>query len=193
MRIKIPAFATGVGLLQIQDALPAAAFSALLFGFTALALLLLGRCRHRAARIAVPLLCVALGFGWAALFAQQRLAEQLPEALEGRDLQLVGVIATLPQRFERGERFEFVVESVEWGNSASGARPAPGNVVPQRVVLSWYRGMHDDEAHEGRAVHPGERWRFTVRLKRPHGNANPYGFDYSVESMQLRKQLIFRC
>src|SRR6185295_5043736 len=27
-------------------------------------------------------------------------------------------------------------------------------------------------------VHPGERWRFTVRLRRPHGLANPHGFDY---------------
>lgn len=180
MRIKIPAFATGVGLLQIQGALPAAAFSALLFGGALLALLVLGRWRHRVRRIAAPLLCVALGFGWAALFAQQRLAEQLPEALEGRDLQLVGVIATLPQRFERGERFEFVVESVEWGDAVNGARQAPGNAVPQRLLLSWYRGMHDDEAHEGRAVHPGERWRFTVRLKRPHGNANPHGFDYEA-------------
>jgi competence protein ComEC len=24
----------------------------------------------------------------------------------------------------------------------------------------------------------GERWRFVVRLKRPHGNVNPQGFDY---------------
>jgi competence protein ComEC len=27
-------------------------------------------------------------------------------------------------------------------------------------------------------LHAGERWRFTVRLKRPHGNVNPHGFDY---------------
>ena len=29
-------------------------------------------------------------------------------------------------------------------------------------------------------LHPGERWRFTVRLRRPHGNANPHGFDYEA-------------
>ena len=29
-------------------------------------------------------------------------------------------------------------------------------------------------------VHPGERWQFTVRLKRPHGLANPHGFDYEA-------------
>lgn len=31
---------------------------------------------------------------------------------------------------------------------------------------------------DGRRVYPGERWRLTVRLRRPHGNANPQGFDY---------------
>jgi competence protein ComEC len=30
------------------------------------------------------------------------------------------------------------------------------------------------------AMHPGERWRLTVRLQRPHGNANPGGFDYEA-------------
>ncbi|MDO8438686.1 MAG: DNA internalization-related competence protein ComEC/Rec2, partial [Telluria sp.] len=29
-------------------------------------------------------------------------------------------------------------------------------------------------------VQPGERWQLTVRLQRPHGNANPHGFDYEV-------------
>ena len=29
-------------------------------------------------------------------------------------------------------------------------------------------------------LHAGERWRFTVRLKRPHGNVNPHGFDYEL-------------
>ena len=29
-------------------------------------------------------------------------------------------------------------------------------------------------------MHPGERWLFTVRLRRPHGHANPYGFDYEA-------------
>ena len=30
------------------------------------------------------------------------------------------------------------------------------------------------------AVHPGERWAFTVRLRRPHGLVNPHGFDYEA-------------
>src|SRR6185436_17774319 len=30
------------------------------------------------------------------------------------------------------------------------------------------------------AVHPGERWAFTVRLRRTHGLVNPHGFDYEA-------------
>ena len=29
-------------------------------------------------------------------------------------------------------------------------------------------------------MQPGERWQLTVRLQRPHGNANEYGFDYEA-------------
>lgn len=180
MRIKIIAFATGVGLLQIQERLPAAALGIFLLGVAALLFFLVAGLRHRAAQGAVLLACVMLGFGWAAWFAQQRLAEQLPEALEGRDVQVVGVVATLPQRFERGERFEFVVEAVEPLELSRGAAQASKITIPQRIMVSWYRGMHDDELYEDHAVHPGERWRFTLRLKRPHGNANPHGFDYEA-------------
>src|SRR5690242_13838985 len=85
--------------------------------------------------------------------------ERLPPALEGRDLAVVGVVASLPAASERGVRFDFDVESAE--------APLPG-----RILLAWY-----DAAAE---VHPGERWSFTVRLRRPHGGVNPHGFDYEA-------------
>ncbi|MES2772248.1 MAG: DNA internalization-related competence protein ComEC/Rec2 [Pseudomonadota bacterium] len=53
-------------------------------------------------------------------------------------------------------------------------------------MLSWYQLRAEDETPAAqynapaRGVHPGERWRLSVRLKRPHGNANPYGFDYEA-------------
>jgi len=174
MRIKILGFATGVGLLQLQERLPEGDVAPALLAGAALLVLLLGRSRQWVARGLVLLACAGLGFGWAAWLAQQRLADQLPEASEGRDIQVVGVVAALPQSFERGERFEFVVESVVGAPRAS---------VPRRIMLSWYHGWHEDEWHDdddGRAVRPGERWRLTVRLKRPHGNANPHGFDYEA-------------
>lgn len=107
---------------------------------------------------------VAAGFGWAATHAHWRMADRLPAAWEGRDIVVTGVVASLPQRFERGLRFHFDV--------TSAADEAP---VPSRLALSWY-DTGDTEA----VLQPGERWRFTVRLKRPHGSANPHGFDYEV-------------
>jgi competence protein ComEC len=192
MRLFALAFAGGVWLLQQQAALPELGWLAVL---AAGALLLFGM-RHRLLKAwttdpeklckavspgtalairrftAAALLSVAataLGFVWAAAFAQLRLADELPVALEGRDIELSGVVAGLPQALERGVRFEFDVEQAAAG-------------VPPQISLAWYRGRddEDDEASPLVPVRAGERWRFTVRLKRPHGNLNPHGFDYEA-------------
>ena len=186
MRSIIVAFACGVGLLQLQGNLPGADVIGALAALALLGLFLVVRREHWAFRLLALFCCVLLGFVWAGWRAQQRLADQLPIAWEVKDIQVTGVIAALPQRFERGERFEFDVESVH----------TKGGVVPGRIMLSWYHAWDEldgsregievsaaseaGEAREARAIHPGERWRFTVRLKRPHGTANPHGFDYEA-------------
>src|SRR5207247_1368736 len=105
----------------------------------------------------------------AAACAHWRMADWLSPELEGRDLQVVGVVAGLPALGERSVRFEFDVESA-------------GQKLPSRIQLSWYRGSayEDQPALLAGMVHPGERWRFTVRLRRPHGTVNPHGFDYAA-------------
>ena len=176
MRLFVLAFASGVWLLQQQAALPSAQW---LGGLGVGALLILAlRSRFlkpasaaRRVLLAAMLVsaAVALGFTWAAGFAHLRLAEELPAAIEGRDIELTGVVAALPQALERGVRFEFDVEEA-----------IPG--VPAHISLAWYRGHEesDEEASPLVPVRAGERWRFTVRLKRPHGNLNPHGFDYEA-------------
>lgn len=111
-----------------------------------------------------------LGFGWAALQATWRLADALPETSEGQDMVVVGLISGLPQAFENGWRFEFDVES--------SSLPAPSH-----ISVAWYRSRQlddDGEQIEVQPVRAGERWRFTLRLKRPHSNLNPQGFDYEA-------------
>lgn len=162
------AFALGVWLLQHCAVLPAPTLLAVLAA--AGGILLLPRLR-RAALFGAAL----LGFAWAGGFAHWRLADALPAAWEGRDIEVSGVVAELPQKFERGVRFVFVPETAD----------AP---VPSRIVLSWYRHLpvaieeEGDEEAAPAGILPlpqaGERWRFVVRLKRPHGNLNPHGFDY---------------
>ncbi len=50
----------------------------------------------------------------------------------------------------------------------------------KRIMLSWYQGNRDGEEFVRQPLRPGERWQMTVRLKRPHGNSNPNGFDYEA-------------
>lgn len=167
MRLNILAFATGVLLLQMQSELPVAWQWALAGG-----VLLLPRLRWSgwlARGLAIAACCI-LGFAWAGWRAEIRLADQLAAAWEGRDVEVIGVIAALPQDFSNGTRFEFVRETILTAGAA----------VPERLNLSWYQGRRDGEAFAPLPVRPGERWRFTVRLKRPHGNANPGAFDYEA-------------
>ena len=163
MRIPILAFAAGVLFLQFRPVLPVVpiwAAAGLLLSLPAL----FGR-GWRAVLCGI-LASGLLGFAWAGWRAEHRLADELALALEGTDIPVVGVIAALPQDFERGRRFEFVVE-----------RAGVDGQVPTRIALSLYRGAG---AAAGPELRAGERWSFTVRLRRPHGGANPGGFDYEA-------------
>jgi competence protein ComEC len=156
------AFAAGVVLLQQQAALPPLAWGWLLPILAGLAFL-----KPRF----LFLFTFAAGFFWAAACAQTRMNDWLAPELEGRDVEVTGIVASLPAVVERGVRFEFEVESTTGGER-----------LPQKLLLSWYRGPSQEEqpAVLSGAVHPGERWLFTVRLRRPHGNLNPHGFDYEA-------------
>lgn len=162
MRCLILGFVAGAAFLQTRASLPADALIAALAAAGALMLLL--------RRPPLSMLGGALlGFCWAAYLAHLTLAPSLSKEDEGRDLTLVGVVDSLPYTFDQGVRFHFKVE-----RSYGASSP-----VPPRVALAWYTGFRDSAAPVG-DVQPGERWRLTVRLQRPHGNANPHGFDYEA-------------
>lgn len=170
MAAALAAFVAGAWFLQQQADLPAPWLAALT------AMLAIAVCvRSAGARPRViglgAVLVAAFTFGasYAALRAQLRLTDELAFADEGRDVRVRGVIASLPAQLQRGTRFEFDVEAVL----------APVLAVPARVSLAWYGG--------GAAVRAGERWEFTVRLRRPHGTANPGGFD--LEAWMLERGL----
>ncbi|OGA44792.1 MAG: DNA internalization-related competence protein ComEC/Rec2 [Betaproteobacteria bacterium RIFCSPLOWO2_12_FULL_63_13] len=181
MRHAVIGFAAGVWLLQRQAALPGVLVLAPIGVAAAVVAALAGiRAVHPSAlhsptprylrRGAQVTLFALLGFVWAALCAEVRISDRLDPASEGAEVRIAGVVAGLPQFLERGVRFEFDVESV----SPAGTR------VPSRIVLSWYDGLTLEEHQEVAPVRAGERWRFGVRLKRPHGQLNPAGFDYEA-------------
>ncbi|MEN9397787.1 MAG: hypothetical protein RLZ81_2317 [Pseudomonadota bacterium] len=134
-------------------------------------------------RTAVVLLAAAsAAWSVAGLRGAMLQHDTLAPELEGRDLVLVGVVAAMPQRLDTGLRFRFDVESAE----LAGERVR----LPPKLYLSWYAPAPGDaEAVAGAEpalpappgeMRAGERWRLSVRLKAPHGNLNPHGFDYEL-------------
>lgn len=130
-------------------------------------------------RASAALLATALvAFSLTGLRASHFIAHGLAPALEGRDLVVTGVVAAMPQRNEIGLRFRLEVESA----TAAGAAV---RLVPQ-VYLGWYGGAMAgagggfDLQRQPADLRAGERWEMSVRLKAPHGNINPHGFDYEL-------------
>ena len=145
--------------------------------------------------------------GWRAVAYS---SHTLQAALEGKDVQVVGVVAAMPQESDAGLRFRLEVESAHvWADTdtdtdtdidttaaAEASKIATLPVaLPPLIDLSWYGGVfsggssakknaESDPAFklQRQPAHllPGERWQMTVRLKAPHGNNNPDGFDYEL-------------
>jgi competence protein ComEC len=171
MASRTIAFLAGVLAVQQLPRLPLpdewliAAAAALIIGGAAF------RFRHTSfARIALLSLFLIAGFAWAAWRGALLLAEALPAGLEGEDLVVVGTLRDLPVIDAGRTRFDLIPESVE-----REGRPL---AFRGRLRLAWYEGAPP--------LHAGERWRLAVRLKRPHGMANPGGFDYEAHLFQER-------
>jgi len=152
--------------LQQQAQLPHAGWILLLPVLGAvLALLPHSGRRIRWRRAAWTLWWAASGFLVAAAWAHYRLADALPAQWEGRDVRVRGVIAEMPQADEDGtQRFVFDVEAIA----------TPSARVPARISLGWYAAPGGARVP---LLQPGQRWQFTVRLRRPHASANPHAPD----------------
>lgn len=116
-----------------------------------------------------------IGFFWATGYATLRLGDALPHDWENKPVVMIGVVASVSEFTERGERFRFDVEQVLTKTA----------VIPQHISLSYYPpGSWGDtqtlSAARVSKFKPGERWRLTARLKRPHGTQNPHGFDFEA-------------
>lgn len=137
-----------------------------------------------ASKFFIWVLAGSLSFGATGWRSVQYLQSAINPLIEGVDIEVVGVVTDMPQRLETGLRFRFDVDAAHLND-----KPV---ILPTRLLLSWYRRSFNDGNASGgdgtsldlesAAVQPkaGERWQFTVRLKAPHGNANPHGFDYEL-------------
>ncbi|MDP3357018.1 MAG: DNA internalization-related competence protein ComEC/Rec2 [Polaromonas sp.] len=145
--------------------------------------------------LAALVLALLAGFAGTGLRATAFQAGALAPGLEGKDIAVTGRVLAMPQRADDGLRFRFAVESAR----LDGALVQ----VPPQIYLGWYAGfggrapapsltdIDNPDApiapaallalqRQPQNLRAGEHWRLTVRLKAPHGNSNPHGFDYEL-------------
>lgn len=121
-----------------------------------------------------------IGVGYATWRAQVRMADALSRDQEGLDIVVLGRVASLAIANARGVRFEFLVEAVLPDGDKSIA------AIPERLSLNWYKtyARKGQESIPPPSLIPGEQWQVTVRLRRPHGSANPHGFDFEAYALE---------
>jgi competence protein ComEC len=161
MLLNTLAFVAGICLLQTCAELPSWQYYLILVPVMPLL---------RWPLLRLPALFV-IGFFWAAWRAELALSPQLPRELEAQTVLVEGTVLDIPTRSASGIlRLQLLVERMDAG---SGWQDFHG-----RVRLGWYETTQQPGT--------GERWQLAVRLKRPHGFANPGGFDYERWLFQQR-------
>ena len=141
-------------------------------------------------RVLVLLMALSLGFGLTGWRASAFQATALNPSLEGRDIEVTGRVLAMPQIGEDAVRFRLGLESARLNGREV--------TLPPQIMLGWYAGfaargtkapsvessdaseLSLDQQRQPQPLRAGERWQMTVRLKAPHGNSNPHGFDYEL-------------
>jgi competence protein ComEC len=161
MRIVSLGFLVGILSASALPVMPQRMVAAGLFVAAVLALTL-GR-----SRMAWPA-SACIGFGWMLLAGQSAMEQRLETPPGGRDQAVTGRVTGLPAVEPGRVRFLFTPDPV----------PAQHD-LPSRIRVSWYRAPAKPA--------PGERWRLSLRLRAPRGQANPGVFDY--ERWLLRERI----
>lgn len=142
-----------------------------------IAMLLVGLLLLWFGRFALLVGSALCAFSWAVLQATDALDKRLPEFMDGAELVVVGVIEQMPQQFERGVRFRFLIE-----RCVEVVQHCPAQVA---VRASWYSaGLFGKTAQPVPPIEPGQRWQLSLRLKRPHATLNPGLFDAELRALQ---------
>ncbi|MGB1800733.1 MAG: ComEC/Rec2 family competence protein, partial [Gammaproteobacteria bacterium] len=111
-----------------------------------------------------------LGFCWVLIVAYVQTSHGLEPKIENEDVIVTGVITSVPEIRKDHSRFLIELETLS---------DKSGNIFkpPELARLSWYKSKIIPK--------PGEKWQFTVRMKRPYSFMNSGGFDY--EAWMLRQ------
>lgn len=162
------------GAVQCFASMPGGtAWLAMLFGGVVLSFLFFRW--HSSRLFLIPLWAAILGLALTVARVEHRLADELTQDNENRVSRVVLRVASLVKLNPDSRHFEAEVLS---------SKPAG---VPSRIYVSWsapdwsgpYRASGRHPADFPQLI-PGQVWRMSLTLKRPHGARNPHGFDYEA-------------
>lgn len=182
--LLVSAFAAGVWLLQQQSNLPSLSLLFWLVASVSLFTFVLFKSTQSPAKLKRLMMLLAaglFGFFYAASFATFRLSDELPKGWEQKNIEVEGVVSSMAERNAYGERFRFDVERVVTPEASE-------HIVPKQITLNYYQKnawqatatMDSAYLLSPSIFKAGQRWRFTVRLKRPHTTYNPNGYDFEA-------------
>ncbi len=170
MRLAITAFIAGGSLLLFLSQVPKYwVFACIVFSVLCLLVIYFAYQSTLIKKIAIIGLLFAIGFAWNARYAENRLENILATELEGKELNLEGRVASLPQSNSSGAKFAFEVDGASLGKERL-------EKFPRRIYLSWQPAWRNPQTIPD--IIPGQRWKFKSKLKRPYGSLNPYTFDF---------------
>lgn len=173
-RASLLAMVLATGAVQCFASMPDwTTWLAILLGAALLSFLVVRR--HISRRFLIPLWAAVLGLALTVARVEHRLADELTDGNENRVSRVVLRVASLVKLSPDSRQFEAEVIS---------SRPAG---VPSRIYVSWSApdwsgpyGVSGRQPASFPQLIPGQVWRMSLTLKRPHGARNPHGFDYEA-------------
>ncbi len=111
-------------------------------------------------------LAFIFGFFWMWLHAKSVIDQWIPPTIEGKTIEVIGVIDSISNLEKELSSFDFdiqtVVSPVTWLN-------------PGRIRIRWALPPN---------LQAGDQWQFSIRLKRPRAYSNPGSFDLEKKFFQ---------
>lgn len=175
MHIFFLSFSLGTIFLPLCSNLPSVVKTLCFSGATLLSLLLILIVPELAPRnlifrvlgkirlIFLALFALTLGFTWSLIYSTNLLSWQLPKNLEKQNIIAEGYIDSLPKYDAERASFTFALEKLNNEQSKT------------KILLSWYQNYPSYPI-----LRVGDKWLFTVNLKRPHSTANPGSVDHEA-------------
>jgi competence protein ComEC len=165
MRLFVLAFLLGICSIVFLDVTTVNTFL-----ITAVCILMIGSGLYfRFSRLFFLSVTVFMGFLWVNFFSILIFHNQVPKILEGKTLWVQGDIISIPNKKSHYTQFIFKLIKLVSVNDKNIRPEERSKLHNLKVKLNWF--------HCQTQLKAGDRWQLQIRLKRPHGFRNAFGFD----------------